>query len=317
MATRRTFLKKTSLAAMAVSFPSVAIHASTDPSKSNIISQPKISLAQWSLHKALENGEMKAIDFISIAKNTYGINAVEYVNQFYVEHATDEKFWNQMRSTADSEAVDSLLIMVDNEGELGNANNTARHKAVENHYKWINAAKLLGCHSIRVNAFGKGNLETLKSSLVDGIGKLTAYGEKEGINVLIENHGLHTSDGAFITGIIKEVNNPYLGTLPDFGNWCLNREWGSTQNNKCNFTYDRYKGVGEFLPYAKGVSAKSYDFDTEGNETIMDYPRLLQMVKNSNFDGHIGIEYEGERLSEHEGILATKMLIEKVWNGLD
>ncbi|MGB5665881.1 MAG: TIM barrel protein, partial [Maribacter sp.] len=214
MATRRTFIKKTSLAAMAVSFPSVAIQASNDLSKSNIISEPKISLAQWSLHRALEKGEMKAIDFTSIAKNTYGINAVEYVNQFYVVHATDEKFWNQMKSTADSEAVDSLLIMVDNEGELGNTNSAARQKAVENHYKWINAAKLLGCHSIRVNAFGKGNLETLKSSLVDGLGKLTAYGEKEGINVLIENHGLHTSDGTFITGIIKAVNNSFLGTLP-------------------------------------------------------------------------------------------------------
>ncbi len=275
--------------------------------------KPKISLAQWSLHRALEKGTTKAIDFAQVAKNDYGIDAIEYVNQFYIAHATDEAFWSKMKETASNVGVQSLLIMVDNEGDLGNPNGAERKTSVENHFKWIHAAKIMGCHSIRVNAFGKGTTDELRSALVDGLGQLAAYGKQVGISVLIENHGLHTSDARFITGIIEEVNNPYLGTLPDFGNWCLDTEWGSTQNNRCNNIYDRYKGIGEFLPYAKGVSAKSYAFDAQGNETLMDYTKLLKMVKDSGFNGYIGIEFEGENMEESEGIRATKALIEKTW----
>ena len=278
---------------------------------------PKISLAQWSLHRALEKGLVQAVDFAQIAQNTYGINAVEYVNQFYVNMVNSEKFWSQMKQNAENEGVKSLLIMIDNEGYLGNLNDTKRKKAVENHYKWINAAKILGCHSIRVNAFGEGETNLVHAALVDGLGELAAYGKKEDINVIIENHGLHTSNSEFMTNIIKEVENPFLGTLPDFGNWCLNAKWGSTQNNRCDDVYDRYKGVTEFLPFAKGVSAKSYAFDENGNETIIDYQKMLKIVKDFGFDGYIGIEFEGENMPEPDGIRATKALIERVWKGLE
>ncbi len=281
------------------------------------MAEPKISLAQWSMHRALEKGTVKAVDFAKIAKQNYGIGAIEYVNQFYVDHATDAKFWKQMKKRADDEGVKSLLIMVDNEGELGNPNEAERKKAVENHFKWIDAAKMLGCHSIRVNAFGKGTKRELHTALIDGLGNLAAYGQQIKMNVLVENHGLHTSDGKFIVSILESVGNPYLGTLPDFGNWCLNAEWGSTQNNRCNEVYDRYQGISEFLPYAKGVSAKSYAFDAAGNETIIDYKKMLRLVKNSKFEGHIGVEFEGENMAEPEGIKATKALIERVWQELE
>ncbi|MGB5436747.1 MAG: TIM barrel protein, partial [Maribacter sp.] len=218
---------------------------------------------------------------------------------------------------ADNEEVKSLLIMVDSEGDLGNPKDSQRKTAVENHYKWIHAAKLLGCHSIRVNAFGKADMDTLSKTLTDGLGELAAYGQKVGVSIIIENHGLHTSNAEFMVDIIKKVDNPYLGTLPDFGNWCLNAAWGSTQNNKCTEVYDPHKGLAAFLPYAKGVSAKAYDFDAEGNETIIDYNQLLKTVKDADFQGYIGVEYEGERLSESEGIKATKKLIESVWAALD
>lgn len=284
-----------------------------NPKDSNL----KISLAQWSLHRALEKGEIKAIDFAQIAKNTYDINAVEYVNQFYVDMATSSKFWSQMRQRAEGEGVKNLLIMVDNEGELGSPDGVERKTAIENHYKWVDAAQLLGCHSIRVNAFGKGTKREIHSALIDGLGSLAEYGEKQNINVLVENHGLHTSDGKFIISIMQQVNSPFLGTLPDFGNWCLAEQWGSTQNNKCNEIYDHYEGVTDFLPFAKGVSAKSYNFDNQGNETYLDYPRFLEIVKESDFDGYIGIEYEGEKMSEPDGIRATKALLEKAWQELD
>jgi len=317
MTNRRSFIKKAALGTAAFSIPSYATYASNLFSTANSSSELKISLAQWSLHRALEKGLVQAVDFAQIAQNTYGLNAVEYVNQFYVNMVHSEKFWSQMKQNAENEGVESLLIMVDNEGDLGNLDDTKRKKAVENHYKWIHAAKILGCHSIRVNAFGEGEVISLRAALVDGLGELATYGKKEEINVIIENHGLHTSNGEFITSIIKEVGNPYLGTLPDFGNWCLNAKWGSTQNNQCDDVYDRYKGVAEFLPFAKGVSAKSYAFDVNGDETIIDYKKMLKIVKNSGFDGYIGIEFEGENMPEPDGIRATKALIERVWKKME
>lgn len=314
MTTRRDFLKNTFLGTAAMTLYPYITYGTEN---SLIMNQPKISLAQWSLHRAFQNRELDADLFPAIAKKDFSINAIEYVNGFYKDYANDETFWNQMKSRCEDEGVKSLLIMVDEEGDLGNMNEADRNTTVENHYKWIHAAKILGCHSIRVNAFGEGTRKELRTPLINGLGKLAAYGQEQEINVLVENHGLHTSDGAYIAGIIEEVNNPYLGTLPDFGNWCLNAEWGSTKNNQCSEVYDPYTGVADFLPHAKGVSAKSYNFDEQGRETILDYKRLLQLVKDSGFQGYIGIEYEGENLSEPEGIRATKSLIQQVWQELD
>lgn len=312
---RRTFIKNTALCSGALALnPWGSLGAK--PAVNTPTSMPMISLAQWSLHRALENKIIKAEDFAAIAKNTYGISAVEYVNQFYTGFGSSEKYWNQLKTRAEDADVQSLLIMVDNEGQLGNPDNAERRKAVENHYKWVHAAKLLGCHSIRVNAFGEGERKSLKGALVDGLGQLASYGATEGINILIENHGLHTSDASFVVDIIQEVNNPYLGTLPDFGNWCLDTDWGSTQGGKCSNTYDPIKGLSQFLPYAKGVSAKSYAFNEEGDETSIPYPELLQLIKDSAYKGYIGIEYEGETGGEPAGIRATKVLIEKVWKDL-
>jgi sugar phosphate isomerase/epimerase len=317
MKNRRTFIKKAALGAVAISIPSNSTFGNLFPKMNASMALPKISLAQWSLHRALEQGTTKAVDFAGIAKNTYGIDAVEYVNQFYTDHAKDEPFWQAMKKRADDAGVKSLLIMVDNEGDLGNPNDLARKTAVENHYKWIDAAKILGCHSIRVNAFGQGNRSEIRAALVSGLGMLSEYGAQANINVIIENHGLHTSDAPYMVEIIEAVNSPFLGTLPDFGNWCLDTQWGSTQDNRCSNVYDRYEGVSEFLPFAKGVSAKSYAFDAAGNETIIDYPKMLRLVKDSGFNGHIGVEFEGEHMAEPDGIRATKALIEKVWAQLD
>jgi sugar phosphate isomerase/epimerase len=278
----------------------------------------KISLAEWSIHRSLESGTLKAEDFASIAKNDFGIDAVEYVNSFYKDHATDQVFWEKMRAKADSLGVKNLLIMVDEEGDLGNPNAEERMKAVENHYKWVDAARILGCHSIRINAFGDGSKEEVQAAMVDALKELGTYAAKSNINVLIENHGLYSADGKWVTEIMRQVNMPNVGTLPDFGNWCTSHKWGSTEPGKeCNEVYDRYLGVSEFLPYAKGVSAKSYVFDEQGEEKIIDYSKMLKMVKDSDFSGYIGIEYEGSPLSEPDGIRATKALLENTWKKLN
>jgi sugar phosphate isomerase/epimerase len=314
MIKRRSFIKKSIIGSSALLLPASVLANYTSTSKES--DMPKISLAQWSMHRAIKNGNSDPLEFASIAKKIYDIDAIEYVNQFYIDYGTSEKFWIQMKAKADAEGVKSLLIMVDDEGDLGNPNDSERLQAVENHYKWIHAAKILGCHAIRVNAFGRGSREEIKSALVDGLGKLAAYGASENINILIENHGLLSSDPKFIISVIEEIDNPFLGTLPDFGNWCLNSEWGSTFDNKCTDPYDPVKGITALLPYAKGVSAKSYNFTNDGQDEVLDYPKLLQAVKSFGYDGYIGIEYEGESLSEHDGILATKQLIQNVWKTL-
>jgi len=311
---RRSFIKESSAlglgsitGALAISCNNMSEKASTKMSQTKL----DISLAQWSLNRAFFAKELDPDNFASIATKDYQIQAIEYVNQFYVDHATDEIFWQDMKRRADDSGVTSLLIMVDAEGELGDPDNTKRKQAAENHYKWVNAAKLLGCHSIRVNAFGQGNKEDVRSALIDGISQLLDYAAKENINVIIENHGLYSSDGKWVTGIIEEIDKSNFGTLPDFGNWCLNEEWGSTKDNRCTEVYDPFQGLKDFLPYAKGISAKAYAFDDYGNESSIDYKRMFDIIKASDFNGYIGIEYEGDTLSEPDGIRATKKLLEK------
>ena len=276
----------------------------------------RLSLAQWSLHRTFQSGELNAADFARIAKSEFGLDAVEYVNGFYREKGTDQAFWQEMLQKSQDHGVKNLLIMVDEEGDLGNPKDTESQKAVENHFKWVDAAKILGCHSIRVNAFGEGTKDEVRKAMVQSLGKLCAYAAESDIHVLIENHGLYSSDPFWIKSIIEELKAPNLGTLPDFGNWCLSAKWGSTQADDCTEVFDRYEGVRTLLPFAKGVSAKSYSFDERGEQPKIDYKKMLGIVKESGFEGYIDIEYEGMQQTEPEGIRLTKQLIERIWETL-
>ena len=267
----------------------------------------KISLAQWSLHRTLRGGGMDNLDFAAKTKNDFGIEAVEYVNQFFKDKAEDTAYLDQMTQRATDVGVQQLIIMIDGEGGLGDPDDGARMKAVENHYKWVEAAKYLGCHSIRVNAYGVGSAEDVGLAAVDGLGRLATFAQNRGINVIVENHGGYSSNGSWLAGVMKQVGMDNCGTLPDFGNFCIERG-----EDGCANEYDRYQGVEEMMPFAKAVSAKSHDFDANGNEINTDYARMLKIVKDHGYSGYVGIEYEGSGLSEDEGIMATKKLLEKV-----
>ncbi|MGN7819423.1 sugar phosphate isomerase/epimerase [Chitinophaga varians] len=276
----------------------------------------KISLAEWSFHKALFAGKMNHLDFAARAKNEFGITGVEYVNQFFKDKAKDQAYLADMKKRADDNGVRSVLIMCDGEGEMGDLDAKKRMQAVENHYKWVEAAQFLGCHAIRVNAAGEGKAEDVAKAAIESLTKLSGFGKEHGINVIVENHGGFSSDGKWLSNIMKTVNMPNCGTLPDLGNFCIKRSkpenntpeaWAKTT---CLEEYDRYEGVKELMPFAKGVSAKTYDFDDAGNETTIDYKRMLQIVKDAGYkDGFIGIEYEGNRLSEEEGVRKSKELL--------
>ena len=266
----------------------------------------QISLAEWSLHRTIRSEKIDHLDFIRIAKNEFGISAVEYVNVFFLDKAEDRSYLEEMRLRADDLGVKSLLIMCDAEGDLGDPDAKARTQAIENHYKWVKAAKFLGCHAIRVNARSNGSYDEQIKLSVDGLQRLTDYGSKHNINIIVENHGGLSSNGAWLAEVIRQVDHSYCGTLPDFGNFRISDgEW-----------YDRYLGVQELMPYAKAVSAKSNEFDPEGNEIHTDYYKMMKLVLDAGYNGYVGIEYEGNDLEEMEGIRATKNLLERVGSAL-
>ncbi len=304
--------------------------ASTEEAPVAAAAEPwfNISLAQWSLHKmiygeinmgweefgralredlsSLLNGSLDPLEFPVYARKEFDIGAVELVNQFYMDKAENMEYLGQLKDRCTSNDVKCLMIMCDAEGNLGDLDEAARMQAVENHYKWVNAAKFLGCHSIRVNAAGNGTAEEVAQAAVDGLGRLAEYGATEDIHVIVENHGGYSSDGVWLSDVIKEVNSPYCGTLPDFGNFCIENGPEGCQNE-----YDRYKGVKELMPFARGVSAKTHDINENGDEIHTDFSRMMGIVKDSGFSGYVGIEYEGSEMTEVEGIKATKALLER------
>ena len=272
----------------------------------------KISLAQWSLHKMLFDGKMTNLDFPAKAKNDFGIAAVEYVNVFFKDRARDQTYLSELKKSCDDNEVKSVLIMCDGEGSLGDIDQKIRKEAVENHHKWVEAAQYLGCHSIRVNARGTGSKEEIAKTAAEGLHDLSRYAKQYGLNVIVENHGGYSSDGQWLARVIKATGMANCGTLPDFNNFCIRREKDGDYTSPCAESYDRYQGTKEMMPFAKGVSGKTVDFDQQGNCIETDYYKMLPIVKAAGYTGHIGIEYEGELLSEEAGIRATKALLERV-----
>ena len=307
---RRNFLKSSGYTSLGMGAFGLAICNTT--AKRVLASDDlffKISLAQWSLNRSLFSKKLDNLDFAAKAKNDFGIEGIEYVNQFFKDKAEDKAYLNEMNMRANDNGVTQLLIMVDSEGGLAELEDKTRKKAVENHYKWVEAAKHLGCHSIRVNAFGRGTAEEVGKAAVDGLGSLATFAKDYDINVIVENHGGYSSDGSWLSGVMKKINMPNCGTLPDFGNFCVKQKKGSRE---CEEEYDRYKGIKELMPFAKAVSAKSHVFDDDGNETQSDYLKIMKIVKDAGYTGWVGIEYEGRDLSADDGIMATKKLLEKV-----
>lgn len=273
----------------------------------------KLSLAQWSLNKQIKSGEMDPFDFPQRASEL-GFEGVEYVNQLYTkkldEFSSEQEamayFVNTLKEKSEMYKVRNVLIMVDREGDLAAEDETERNQTVENHKKWVDAAQALGCHSIRVNLSGASDPEIWKQVAADGLSKLGTYAAEKNINVIVENHGGLSSNASLLAEVIGKLNMPNCGLLPDFGNFCIAKE-----DDVCINEYDKYLGVTEMMPYAKAVSAKTYDFDENGNETKIDYVKIMQTVKDAGYTGFVGVEYEGSRLGEVEGIMATKNLLLK------
>jgi L-ribulose-5-phosphate 3-epimerase len=294
---RRRFLQTAALAAAAAVTPAGRLFAQQKPPLY------QISLAQWSLHRTFFDKKADPMDFAKITKEQFGIDAIEYVNQFYKDKKQDDATLKELKKRADDAGVKSLLIMCDGEGQLGDADEKKRQQAVENHFRWVEWAKYLGCHSIRVNAASSGSYYEQIQRAADGLRKLAEFGATHGIGVIVENHGGLSSNGSWLASVMRAVDNPNCGTLPDFGNF---RVAGP------KIQYDRYQGVADLMPFAKGVSAKSHEFDDQGNEISTDYRKMMEIVLSFGYRGYVGIEYEGSKHSEADGIQLTKKLLETV-----
>ena len=336
---RRRFLQGLSLAAGAAALPALPTVAQGADGLKASCPLWEISLAQWSNHRALKSGEMDNLDWAEHTQKCYGIHALEYVNQFFCVGDRNRDpmgyqpkpmvYLSEMRKRTHDLGMRNVLIMCDGVGRLGDPDRKKRTLSVEGHYAWLEAADFLGCHSIRVNAGSDNKMSADEQTKLctDGLRRLSEYAEKNhGLNVIVENHGGLSSDGAWLAGVMKAVGRENCGTLPDFGNFYLARRRGDAKRYDAEkaiykgrklheddrgLFYDRYQGIRDLMPYAKGVSAKSFEFDRDGNDTQTDFSKAMKIVRDSGYRGYVGVEFEGGGISEGEGILATKRLLER------
>ncbi|MBU2527180.1 MAG: sugar phosphate isomerase/epimerase [Bacteroidetes bacterium] len=327
---RRTFVKNSTQAGLAFGLMGLAACRKGSSQQAESITEAvgastdfKISLAQWSLNKAIRNGEMSPFDFSDKAR-ALGFEGIEFVNQLYFDEIDKHPnrlsginhFVSETLKRSKDADMQHVLIMIDHEGEVSAADTEVRTKAIENHLRWIDAAQGLGCHAIRLNLFGSEDVEAWKAHSVESLSILSDYAAAQKINVIVENHGGFSSNGALLAEVMRSVDKPNCGTLPDFGNFCMKRDSGAVFEGACVDEYDKYQGVADLMPFAKGVSAKAFDFDANGDETTIDFLKMFQIVKKADFKGWVGIEYEGENHTAEEGILLTKALLEKTFKQL-
>lgn len=305
--TRRSFIQKSAAASLALGV--VGAHSWLSAGSKSL--PYRISLAQWSLNRSFFGGVLDPLYFAKITREEFDISGIEYVNQFFKDKAKDKSYLNQLNTIAKDHGVSQVLIMIDGEGQLGDADKQQRIQAVENHYAWVDAAHHLGCHSIRVNAGGQGSREELADAVVDGLSRLSDYGAQAGINVIVENHGGFSSDGAWLANVIGRVGKPNCGTLPDFGNFCVERKRNTDGGWECTNEYDRYQGMEDLMPFAKAVSAKAHAFDANGDESNIDFRRIMKTVTDAGYHSWVGIEFEGPG-EEMDGIRKTRDLLIRV-----
>ncbi len=276
--------------------------------------QFKYSLGQWSFHKDLFDGKMTTIDFINITKEL-GFDGVDFVNQFFTDKADDVQYLNELKTALNKNKLEAAMIMVDREGDLGNPDKELRNQALSNHKKWVRAAKQLDCKVVRVNAFGDGKPQQVMDACESSIGALAEYAKKYGVLILIENHGGYSSDGDWLLGLMKRLEGKNVALLPDFDNWCIERENNERWGAPCIKEYDRYLGIKQLLPYAKSLSIKSFGFTEEGNEIKTDYNKMFKLIAEAGYTDYLGIEYEGETLTPIEGIKKTLTLVKSISKG--
>ena len=300
---RRKFITRSLTAGASLAFVNPVFGSIT--SAQSATQSLEISLAQWSLHRKLFAGDMDHLDFARMSQG-FGCVGLEYVNAFFKDKATDVSYLKERNSRAEAHQQKNILIMIDGEGGMAEKSANKRLVNIENHYKWVEAAQVLGCHAIRVNLHGGEDRLGAQKAGIDSLNRLAEFAKPFDVSILVENHGGFSSDGSWLADVMQNVSNENIGTLPDFGNFCIEHK-----EQECVSAYDRYQGMSELMPFAKALSAKSHAFDDQGNETQSDFFKMIQIAKENQYSGYVGIEFEGTIVSEEEGIIKTKNLLDK------
>lgn len=243
----------------------------------------EIGLAQWSLRDLHRGGGLANEDFGAYTRKTFGIGAIEYVSIFFPGRNPDLAHLRECKKRNDDAGVRTNLIMVDGEGALGDPDEGKRRKAVENHYKWVMASKMLGGHAIRVNAQSGGSYAEQMDRAADGLRQLTEFARGFGIGVCVENHGGLSSNADWMCGVMRKVGLPECGMLPDFGN--CGRGGQETE---------RYSTIDKFMPFAQSVSVKTWDIEEDGTHKSFDLERLMRIALAHGWHGVCAIESEGK-----------------------
>tara|TARA_Y100000768_G_scaffold250886_1_gene190591 strand:- start:98 stop:1096 length:999 start_codon:yes stop_codon:yes gene_type:complete len=326
---RRKFIKNIFKSSAAISLSSPLLN--NDLFANYVSNKLKISLQCFSFASEFYKGNFNLSNFSKIVRETYNLDGAEFWSIPFMGKEKNSFFLNELRQKSNDYGIKNTIILVDlldmqtmkQGNSLASIDKKERNQAIEDHKPWIDAAKSIGCDSIRINLWSDASKEEVMKVSIESISKLLEYSSDKNVSIVIENHGGHTGDAKWLVNLIKKINNKNLGTLPDFGtlNFCVKRDLNLDFTAKCFSQYDKYLGVKELLPYAKGISAKSTQFDLKGNETTTNFKKMVRLIKKSNFEGYISIEYEGairdtfakqkNHLSTHDGILATKKLLEK------
>ena len=300
---RRKFITRSLTVGAGLAFANPAFGSIT--SAQSATQSLEISLAQWSLHRKIFAGDMDHLDFARMSQG-FGCVGLEYVNAFFKDKATDVSYLKEMNSRAQDHQQKNILIMIDGEGGMAEKSAKKRLVNIENHYKWVEAAQVLGCHAIRVNLRGGEDRLDAQKAGIDSLNRLAEFAKPFDVSILVENHGGFSSDGSWLSNVMQNVSHENIGTLPDFGNFCIERK-----EQECVSAYDRYQGMSELMPFAKALSAKSHAFDEQGNETQSDFFKMIEIAKENQYSGYVGIEFEGTIDSEEKGIIKTKNLLDK------
>ena len=255
-----------------------------------------IGIQEYTFNRILRSGKLKHLDYPAMVKKELGIEHVEYWSRPFEGKHTDKKFVGELNSRTKGEGISNVLILVDEKHELDHEKKSERDKSVDLHKGWIDCAAQLGCDAIRVNCRMGGDPKDNLNRAVDGVGRLCEYAKDTSVKVVIEPHGRNSQNPDWLLAVMKELNHPHAGILPDFNNF------GS---------YDRYSAVEKTLPFAPAVCAKALKFDDEGNETHTDYFKMLKIVYESTFSGVISIEFEGHGVDPIVGSRMTQDLILK------
>ena len=255
----------------------------------------RLSLAEWSLRREILDFQPRHLELARVAKDVFGLDAIEYRSTFFADKATDFGYLGEMKKRQEDLGVRAVLIEVENEGPLGAQEDWDRWTAIDAHFKWLAAAAFLGCESVSVPAEGLVRGAPYLDWMADSLQRLGGIAKPYGINVLVANRVGLACDGSWMAKLMDRTAVPWVGAHPHVGNVDL----GGGK------AYPRYQGVEEMMPFAKALSVR-------GGSSEIEFGKIAKLAAESNYARYVGIEWDGAG-DPREGTKRTIELVRGAW----